>query len=156
MQIDIICVGKLKEKYFKEAQEHYTKLLSRFAKVNIIEIPDISLENVKTLKEEQKIKEKECEAALKYLKGYAIACDPLGKKFTSEEFSRFIQNEASQNGRISFVIGGSLGLDEKIKKRADALLSFSDMTMPHRLFRIVLLEQIFRAFKIANNETYHK
>lgn len=156
MQIDMVCIGKLKEKYFKEAQEHYIKLLSRFAKVNIVEIPDISLENVKSVKEEQKIKEKECGAALKYLKGFVIACDPLGRKYTSEEFSRFMQNEASKNGRISFVLGGSLGLDDKIKKRADALVSFSDMTMPHRLFRIVLLEQLFRAFKIANGETYHK
>lgn len=156
IKIDVVCIGKLKEKYYKEAQQHYLKLLSRFAKVNVTEISDISLDNVKSEKEELKIKERECLAASKYLKGYVIALSSEGRKFTSEEFADFVVKEASATGAVTFVIGGSLGLDGAIKKRADAVISFSDMTMPHRLFRIVLLEQIFRAFKIANNETYHK
>lgn len=156
MRIDVVCIGKLKEKYYKEAQEHYLKLLKRFAEIRIIEIPDISLENVKSEKEEQKIRERECANALKYLNGYVIACDLKGRKFTSPAFSEFFVGKASESGRVTIVIGGSLGLDETIKKRADALVSFSDMTVPHRLFRIVLLEQLFRAFKIARGETYHK
>lgn len=156
MQIDIVCVGKLKEKYYREAQEHYKKLLSRFAKVNIIEVADISLDGVKSEKEIQKIREKECAAALKHLQGYVIACDMAGRKFSSQEFSEFIQTQALKTGRFTVIIGGSAGLSDEAKKSADAIVSFSDMTMPHRLFRIVLLEQIFRAFKIAAGETYHK
>lgn len=155
MSIDIVCIGKLKEKYYKEAQSHYIKLLSRFAKVNVIEVADISLEGVKSEKEERKVKDRECSEALKRAKGYIIACDTAGVKYNSEGFSRFIADKAAQ-GNISIIIGGSLGLNDEVKNKADSIISFSDMTLPHRLFRIVLLEQLFRAFKIDAGETYHK
>ena len=150
--IKIICVGKLKEQYLKDAILEYKKRLSKYTELEIIEVPDEgSLDDSKTLK-------KEGESILKYInnKDYIITLEIDGKNISSTEFADKISNIYLTNNNITFIIGGSLGLDEDIKKLADYKLSFGKMTFPHQLFRVLLLEQIYRCFKINNNESYHK
>lgn len=144
--IQIICLGKIKEKYLANLVEDYKKRISKYHKIEIIE-----------LKDENDL-DKEATNILKYIKDkdYTIACDIQGKKFDSMTFASEIDSIFQNAGRINFIIGSSEGLHESVKKRSDMLLSFSDFTMPHGLFRGVLLEQIYRAFKINNNESYHK
>ena len=157
MKINIVCAGKMKEKYFLEAQKEYVKMLCRFCDVTVTEIPDEPLSNIKSSADEQAALLREADKILPKLKGYVIAADVKSKGMTSEEFAEKISS--LMNGGISeitFVVGSSFGMADCVKKRADAKISFSQMTMPHRLFRIVLEEQIFRAFKIINKETYHK
>lgn len=159
MNISIIAVGKLKEKYLKMAVDEYSKRLSRYAKLEIIELQDEKTPDNASIKEEIKIKEKEGNAILSKIKdnAYVIAMDLNGKQLTSVEFSSFISNcTVMGNSNIVFVIGGSLGLSEEVIKRADYKLCFSKMTFPHQLFRVMLLEQIYRGFRIMNNEPYHK
>ena len=149
--IKIITVGKLKEKYFKEACDEYLKRLSKYTKINLIEVPDENYDIIKTL-------EKEKESILKYVseKDYVITLEIEGKELTSIELSKKISDTLIQYSDITFIIGGSYGLHEDIKKISNYALSFSKMTFPHQLFRIMLLEQIYRSYKIINNETYHK
>ena len=144
--IKIICLGKIKEKYLTDLISDYSKRISRFHKIEIIELKDE--DNI--LKEEQSI--------LTNLnpKDYIVTLEIEGKKLNSEEFTKFIDNTFIINSNITFIIGSSLGLSEKIKSISNYKLSFSDMTFPHGLFRGILLEQIYRAFKILNNESYHK
>lgn len=159
MNISIIAVGKLKEKYLKMAVDEYSKRLSRYAKLEIIELQDEKTPDNASIKEEIQIKEKEGNAILSKIKdnAYVIAMDLNGKQLTSIEFSSFISNcTVMGNSNIVFVIGGSLGLSEEVIKRADYKLCFSKMTFPHQLFRVMLLEQIYRGFRIMNNEPYHK
>lgn len=159
MNISIIAVGKLKEKYLKMAVDEYSKRLSRYAKLEIIELQDEKTPDNASIKEEVQIKEKEGNAILSKIKdnAYVIAMDLNGKQLTSVEFSSFISNcTVMGNSNIVFVIGGSLGLSEEVIKRADYKLCFSKMTFPHQLFRVMLLEQIYRGFRIMNNEPYHK
>lgn len=159
MNISIIAVGKLKEKYLKMAIDEYSKRLSRYCKLEIIELPDEKTPDNASEKEEIQIKEKEGKQILSKIKdnSYVVAMDLKGKQFTSEEFSKFISNcGVMGNSNIAFVIGGSLGLSEEVIKRADYKLCFSKMTFPHQLFRVMLLEQIYRGFRIINNEPYHK
>lgn len=157
MDIKIVCAGKMKEKYYKEACDEYIKMLGRFCKVSVIEIPDEPLSLVKSEADEIKSLEKEAEKISKRLEGYVIVLDVKGKRMTSEGFSSAIKNVMTGgDSTITFVIGSSLGLHDSIRQKAHLRLSFSDMTLPHRLFRVVLLEQIFRAFKIMNGEAYHK
>jgi len=138
--ITIICLGKLKENYFKEAEKEYLKRLSKFVKINIIEI-------------------KECKDIIKYIKDncYLIALDIKGLSFSSESFSKEIE-QLQINGisNIIFVIGGASGLSQEILNTSNLNLSFSKMTFPYQIARILLVEQIYRAYKIMNNETYHK
>ena len=150
--IKVICVGKIKEKFFKEALEEYQKRLSKYTKLSIIEVEDINLNN------EELIKQKESELILKHIdkKDYVITLEIEGKQLTSIELSNKIQDLEQVNPNITFIIGGSYGLDEEIKKLSNFKLSFSKLTFPHQLFRIILLEQIYRAYKIKNNEFYHK
>ena len=150
--IKVICVGKIKEKFFKEALEEYQKRLSKYTKLSIIEVEDINLNN------EELIKQKESELILKHIdkKDYVITLEIEGKQLTSIELSNKIQDLEQTNLNITFIIGGSYGLDEEIKKLSNFKLSFSKLTFPHQLFRIILLEQIYRAYKIKNNESYHK
>lgn len=150
--IKVICVGKIKEKFFKEALEEYQKRLSKYTKLSIIEVEDINLNN------EELIKQKESELILKHIdkKDYVITLEIGGKQLTSIELSNKIQDLEQTNPNITFIIGGSYGLDEEIKKLSNFKLSFSKLTFPHQLFRIILLEQIYRAYKIKNNESYHK
>ncbi len=143
--IKIICVGKIKEKFYRDAIDEYMKRLSRYHKVIIDEINDSDIN-------------KESQLILKHIndKEYIIALDIKGIELNSIDFSSFIDKTLIVNSNIVFIIGGSDGLHDDIKRRADYSISFSKMTFPHQLFRIILLEQIYRAFKIINNETYHK
>jgi len=159
MRIIVICVGKIKENFYKEALSEYTKRLSKYCKLDIIEVadektPDGASDNVCNqimLKEAERILAKIPDNA------YAIATAIEGKKYDSVAFSRTIENLGIQGeSTIAFIIGGSLGLHESVKKRCNSLISFSDMTFPHQLMRVILLEQIYRAFRIQNNEPYHK
>ena len=158
MKITIACVGKIKEKYFTDAINEYAKRLSRYVTLNIAEVPDEKApENMSPAQMEQ-VKEIEGERLNKVIKdGYVVALAINGKKMTSEGFADFISDTMVKGAsHITFVIGGSLGLSDKILKRADFKLSFSDMTFPHQFMRVVLLEQIYRANRIMKNEPYHK
>ena len=159
MNITLVTVGKLKEKYLKQAIDEYSKRLGRYCKLDIIELADEKTPDNASEREEQQIKEKEGRAILSKIKdtSYVVAMDLNGKQITSEEFSGFIERcGVTGNSNIVFVIGGSLGLSDEVKKRADYKLCFSKMTFPHQLFRVMLLEQIYRGFRINNNEPYHK
>lgn len=158
LNINIICVGKIKEKYLKEAIFEYSKRLSKYCKLTITELPDQKIPDKLHPSLEQEIKEIECNNIIKHLKNNSciIALDLKGKTFTSEDFSKELANITMQNSNITFIIGGSLGLTENLLSKCNLLVSFSKMTFPHQLIRVFLLEQIFRAFKIQNNETYHR
>ena len=156
--INIICVGKLKEKYLKDAIDEYSKRLSKYCNLNIIDIQDEKLPGKVNDSIAKDIKQKECTKILNAIKkdSYVMALDLRGKQFTSEEFSKKI-DEVPVKGfsNITFIIGGTLGLTEEVLNSANEFISFSKMTFPHQLIRVFLLEQVFRAFKISNNETYH-
>ena len=159
MNISIIAVGKLKEKYLKSAIDEYAKRLGRYCKLEIIELPDEKTPDNASPKDEEIIKDKEGNLILSKIKdnAYVVAMDLKGKELTSEEFAKFISNcGVMGNSNIVFVIGGSLGLSEQVRKRANYKLCFSKMTFPHQLFRVMLLEQIYRGYRINNNEPYHK
>ena len=143
--IKIICIGKIKEKYFISALEEYIKRLSKYTKLEIIELPDSDIK-------------KEKELILKNInyKDYNICLAIEGKEYSSLELAKHLDKTLSINSNITFIIGGSDGIDEEIKNSVNELISFSKLTFPHQLFRIFLLEQIYRCFKINNNETYHK
>lgn len=150
--IKIICVGKQKENYLKQAQSEYEKRLSKYTKLQVIELKDYKDDNIK-----QALK-KEKEQIIKHLKetDNIIILDLNGKQFTSEEFAENLNKELIKNSNITFLIGSSNGLDEEIKNLSTKKISFSPLTFPHGLFRVILLEQIYRSFKIINNESYHK
>jgi len=159
MKIKIACVGRLKEKFYQDAVAEFTKRLSRFAALTVCEVPDERAPE--TLSEAQKtqVLQKEGERLLCALEpnDYVIALCIDGKKRSSEQLASDLSLlMGSGKSKISFVIGGSLGLWDKVVQRADAKLSFSDMTFSHQLIRVMLLEQVYRAFKIINNEPYHK
>lgn len=159
MVIRIVCCGKMKEKYLTEAVADYVKRISRFASVEIAEVADEKIPENASAAEERMAIDKECEKLLLKIapQDRVIAMAIGGKKYTSEAFAKHIaQLQLSGCSRVCFVIGGSLGLSQAVMKRADETLSLSDMTFPHRLARILILEQTYRAFKINNNETYHK
>ena len=159
MNIDIICVGKLKEKYLTAAVDEYSKRLSKYCRLNMIEVADEKTADGQAAALDIKVKQTEGERILKHLKedAYVVTLEIEGIQKTSEELADTIYN-AGLNGRsrIQFIIGGSLGLSEDVTKRADLHLSFSRMTFPHQLMRVILLEQIYRSFKINTNEPYHK
>lgn len=150
--IKIICVGQIKEPYLKSAIAEYSKRLKKYSKVEIIEIKD------EGLVEESKAIALEGEKIKKHLleKDCLITLEIEGKQLTSLEFSEKLNELLIENSNIVFIIGGSYGLSEEIKQRAKLHLSFSKMTFPHQLFRVILLEQVYRAYKILNNERYHK
>lgn len=150
--IKIITVGTIKEKYLKDAIEEYMKRLKKYTNIELIEVKD------EGLVEEQKAMQLEADKILKYIsqKDYIITLEIEGKSFTSEEFAEKINQIQIENSNIVFIIGGSYGLSSEIKEKSKLHLSFSKMTFPHQLFRVFLLEQIYRAFKILNNESYHK
>ena len=146
----IICVGKVKEKFFVDAMNEYSKRISKYTKLEIIEIPDESNESIAMKKEGEKILSKIKD------NDYVVILEIEGNFLTSLEFAKKIDNNFNSNKNLTFVIGGSYGLDESVKSRSDYKLSFSKFTFPHQLFRLILLEQIYRAYKINNNENYHK
>lgn len=158
MNIDIITVGKLKEKYLKEAVGEYSKRLSRFANLSIIELPDEKIQESPSEKEIEKVKDIEGSAILSKLRqdSFVISLCVEGKRLSSEKLSKKLENVMMTNSSVTFIIGGSLGLSERVKARSDFKLSFSEMTFPHQLMRVILLEQIYRSFKIMRNESYHK
>lgn len=159
MNINIITVGKLKEKYLKEAVSEYSKRLSKYCRLDIIEVPDEKAPENMSQAEEESVKVKEGQAILKYIKNdaHVIALAIDGKMLSSEAFADFI-NDLGIKGKsnIAFVIGGSLGLSDEVLKRADYKLSFSPMTFPHQLMRVILMEQIYRGYRIIKGEPYHK
>lgn len=159
MNITIVSVGKLKEKYLKLGIDEYSKRLSRYCKLAIIEVPDEKAPENLSDAEMEGIKGKEGESILKHIKEgtYVIALDIKGKMLSSEELALHLENlGVTGNSNIALVIGGSLGLSKEVLKRADYKLSFSPMTFPHQLMKLILLEQIYRAFRIIKNEPYHK
>ena len=157
IHINIVCIGKIKEKYLQDAINEYAKRISKYCKLNITELSDESIPSKINESVIQEIKEKEGKKILDTLKtSYVISLDLRGQEISSEGFSTKIQKIASHGfSDITFIIGGTLGLDKKVLEKSNELISFSKMTFPHQLIRVFLLEQIFRAFKIANNETYH-
>lgn len=159
MKITVLCVGKIKEKYFCGAIDEYMKRLTRYCKPEIIEVTDEKTPDGASEAEELQIKQKEWERiSAKLREGtYVIVLAIEGKQYTSPELAATLDKlMSSGHSDITFIIGGSLGLDERAINRADMLLSFSKMTFPHQLMRVVLLEQVYRSFRIINNEPYHK
>lgn len=158
LTINIVCIGKIKEKFFKDAIDEYSKRLSKYCKLNIVELPDEKIPDKINTNIENDIKSKECTNMINHIKkdSYIICLDLNGKEFSSEQFSKKIEDISMESSQITFVIGGSLGLNQEILSLANQKICFSKMTFPHQLIRVFLLEQIFRAFKISNGETYHR
>ena len=159
MKITVIGVGKIKEKFFAQAIAEYQKRLSRYCKLEIIEVPDEKTPDGASENLENQIRGKEGARILNSIKedAYVIALAIQGKKLDSVQFSKQIENLGiAGKSHIVFVIGGSLGLDQEVLNRADFLLSFSDMTFPHQLMRVILLEQLYRGYRIQYGEPYHK
>ncbi|QAT41494.1 23S rRNA (pseudouridine(1915)-N(3))-methyltransferase RlmH [Clostridium sp. JN-9] len=153
MNITIISVGKIKEKYLRDAVNYYTQRLSKCSSLQIIELPDEKTPDNASLKDEIKIKEKEGSNILRNIKAdmYVIALDLKGVMLSSKELSNYINKlQINGNNNLSFIIGGSLGLSSEVLKRADYSLCFSKMTFPHQLFKVILLEQICRNFRASN------
>ena len=159
MNISIITVGKLKERYFKEAVEEYSTRLSKYCKLEIMEVPDEKAPENLSPAQELMVIQKEGQGILKHVKedAYIIALAIQGRQISSVGLADFINNLGIKGkSNITFVIGGSLGLSDEVLKRADFKLSFSPMTFPHQLMRVILLEQIYRSFRIIKGEPYHK
>lgn len=158
MNINILAVGKVKEKYILMGIEEFAKRLTPHCAIKIIEVPDEPAPEKLSKSEEEKVKQKEGEKLLKYISpsDYTIALDLKGKTLTSEEFADKISDIMMETSTINFVIGGSLGLSEEILNKSEYKLSFSKMTFPHQLMRLILIEQIYRAFRIMNGFPYHK
>lgn len=150
--IKIICVGKIKEKYLRDAIAEYTKRISKYTKLNLIEVKDYDYDDI------NKVLNSEKEQIEKYIdsKDYLITLEIEGKQISSEQLATKLNETLTVNSNITFVIGGSYGIDKSIKDKANYHLSFSTLTFPHQLFRVLLLEQIYRSYKINNNESYHK
>ncbi len=157
MNIDIIAVGKIKEKFFRDAIEEYSKRLSAFVKLTVTEIPDEKIPDNASDKVIEKIKDTEGKKILSKIKEGTVAAMCIeGKQHSSEELADFIKNTSNTSSRITFIIGGSLGLSEEVKAAAHIRMSFGKITLPHQLMRVVLAEQIYRVYKIINNHSYHK
>ena len=159
MNITFVTVGKIKEKYFRDAVAEYQKRLSKYCKLEIVEVADEKTPDRASETEESQIKQKEAARILKAVRdnAYCIALAIDGKKRDSVNLAAHIEQLGlSGKSHLVFVIGGSLGLHESVTQRADETLSFSDMTFPHQLMRVILMEQIYRCFRILNGEPYHK
>ena len=159
MNITVIAVGKVKEKYYRDALSEYGKRLGRYCRLEIIEVEDEKTPDGASLTEEDRIREKEAERILKYVKEDAFLCtlEIAGKMYDSIELAEKIEKLGVQgHSHLQFLIGGSLGLHETLCRRADLALSFSKMTFPHQLMRVILLEQIYRSYRIIHGEPYHK
>ena len=146
----IICVGKIKEKFLRNAIDEYSKRINKYTKLDIVEINDEATKSVALKKEGEKILSKIKD------NDYVVTLEIEGNDLNSLEFAQKIDNNFNSNKNLTFVIGGSYGLDESVKSRSNYKISFSRLTFPHQLFRVILLEQIYRAYKINNHENYHK
>lgn len=157
IHINIVCVGKIRENYLKDAILEYSKRLSKYCTLTITELPDEKLPNKLNTSLIEEVKQKESKSILSHIKkdSYVMALDLKGKNYTSEEFSNKIQTLSQTNSHITFLIGGTLGMTTDLLNNSNELICFSKMTFPHPLIRVFLLEQLFRAFKIANGENYH-
>ena len=159
MNVKILCVGKVKEKFYRDAISEYSKRLSKYCSLEIVEVADEKTSDAATEVENNIIKSKEGERILKHIKykDFVISLAIEGQEKDSIQFSKYIENlGVSGKSSIVFVIGGSLGISDEVFKRTDYKISFSKMTFPHQLMRVILLEQIYRAMRIMNNEPYHK
>lgn len=159
MKITILCVGKVKEKFYRDALAEYEKRLSKYCKMEVIEVADEKTPDGAGAAIEEQIKAKEAQRILEKIKPDALVCtlEINGKKFSSEGFADWIEKKTVQGtNHFVFIIGGSLGLHTSVTSRSDFALSFSDMTFPHQLMRVILTEQIYRSFRIINKEPYHK
>ena len=161
MNIEIVCIGSLKEPWLREAEKEYSKRLSPYLKLNITELNETKLPKNSGKAEEETVRKKEGESLISYTErfgdAFVFALDMRGKQLTSEKFSEEI-SELTLKGKSTFIflIGGSLGLSEQVRQKSDKILSFSEMTFPHQLTRVILLEQIYRSQKIQRGEPYHK
>lgn len=159
MNITILAVGKIKESFYREALSEYQKRLGRYCRLEILEVADEPVPEKASPAQEQQIKEREGQRILKRLRenSYVVTLEIAGKKYDSGKFANKLEELAlAGKSQLVFVIGGSLGLHSSVSERADLKLSFSDMTFPHQLMRVILAEQIYRAFRIINGEPYHK
>lgn len=159
MKITIICVGKIKERFYRDAIEEYAKRLSKYCKFEIVEVADEKTPDKASPVEEEQIKEKEAQRILSKIKpdSYVCTLEIAGKALSSVELAEWMEQSAvGGRSQICFVIGGSLGLHSSVLARSDFALSFSRMTFPHQLMRVILSEQIYRAFRIIHKEPYHK
>lgn len=159
MKITIVCVGKIKESFYRDAMAEYGKRLGKYCRLEILEVSDEKTPDGAGALLEEQIKEKEGRRILEKLREDAFVCtlEIDGKKLSSEGLAQWMEKLAvGGTSHIMFVIGGSLGLHESVSRRADLRLSFSDMTFPHQLMRVILTEQIYRAFRIIHGEPYHK
>ena len=159
LHIDIICIGKVKESFFREAIQEYSKRLSKYCILNIQELPDEKIPLTLNEKNINQIKEKESNRIASHIKkgSYVICLDLNGKEFSSTDLAENINSLSLTNfSNITFIIGGSLGLSKELLNSANQKICFSKLTFPHQLIRIFLLEQLFRSFKILNGETYHR
>ncbi len=155
IKIHLICLGDIKEKYLKDAISEYSKRISRFAELKIIELKEHVAQSNSEL-DTQKALLKDAEEIKKHLKGHIICLDIKGKQLSSEDFAKKIEKTSLTNSDISFVIGASNGIHDSIKNISNEKISFSPMTFPHQLMRVIFLEQLYRAFTILNNIAYHK
>lgn len=159
MKITLITVGKIKERFYREAVAEYEKRLSRYCKLEIVQVEDDKTPDKAGTALDDAVRRKEAERILRYVReeAYVVTLEIQGKMYDSEGFAGKIDRLANRGiSHIQFIIGGSLGLHEDVCKRADLAVSFSKMTFPHQLMRVILLEQIYRAFRIINGEPYHK
>ena len=158
MKITIISVGKIKEKYLNDAINEYEKRISKFAEVDNIVLPDEPISDNASKAIENQIIDTESKRIIKAIpkNSFVVVLDILGKQLDSVDFSKKIDDFFSRSSNIVFIIGGSLGLSDELKNMANYRLSFSKMTFPHMLMKVILLEQVYRSFKILNNEKYHK
>lgn len=157
--IEILCVGKIKEKYWNDAIAEYSKRLKRYCKLSVIEVQDEKTPDNAPFAVEEQIKQKEGEKLSKYIDPKAFVCSLTidGKKYSSTGFASFFEEKAvSGISKIQFIIGGSLGIADEVIAMSNHRISFSDMTFPHQMMRVILLEQIYRAYRINNGEPYHK
>lgn len=156
MKFKIVAVGKIKESFYRDAVAEYVKRMSRFASVEIVEVAECTFNGEPSDKEIEKIISVEGQAILQKCEGFVAAMDINGQQIDSVELSRLITKSKQTNSTFTFVIGGSHGLSQEVKSRANARLSFGKITFPHQLFRVVLCEQLYRACCIENNVAYHK
>ena len=157
--IDVLCVGRIKEKYWNDAISEYSKRLSRYCKFRVLEVQDEKTPDNAPDAIQRQIKEREGERLLKNIdpKAFSVALAIDGTRYSSTGFADFFEEKSSHGiSKIQFIIGGSLGLSEAVLKESQAKISFSDMTFPHQMMRVILLEQIYRAYRINNGEPYHK
>lgn len=155
LAVNIVCVGKIKESYFRDAIAEYSKRLGRFCKLSILEV-DEELQKGDSIKEIDRVKQREGERIISKLSGFVVALDSKGKELTSNGLAEYFESVSLNNSVINFVIGGSNGLSDAVRNKADNVLSFGKVTYPHQLMRVILTEQIYRAFMINTNSAYHK